>query len=149
MVVTWFPLHMHSSLKDRGQGSETGRGAQWKEGRKEKWRRWWWGGVGIKGNGRKEKERKALLLSLSQVKDLINMGAWSQLAPQHHHHTSLMPPPQPPTQTHWSLLQGTPRSQTTHKHSLWESLDGLNTGSHETHLDVLSVGLHALMLLWQ
>lgn len=33
------------------------------------------GGVGIKGNGRKEKERKALLLSLSQVKDLINMGA--------------------------------------------------------------------------
>lgn len=72
MVVTWFPLHMHSSLKDRtGEGDRKG---STMEGRtKGEMKEVVVGGVGIKGNGRKE--RKALLLSLSQVKDLINMGA--------------------------------------------------------------------------
>lgn len=65
MVVTWFPLHMHSSLKDRtGEGDRKG---STMEGRtKGEIKEVVVGGVGIKGNGRKREKSVAVVLVSSQ-----------------------------------------------------------------------------------
>lgn len=131
--------------KDRGHESETGSREQWRkderrgrngeEGRGER----------IKGNGRKEKEGKALLLSLSRLKSRISLTWEPNLS---------NPPPPPhfpygcPHLTH-KLIDHCYRTycagrDNTETHCT-QMLDALRTSSHETRHRRIFIQEHADM----